>query len=96
MKKLQKALAFGLISSAVFFGSAHAEGIGRSGTYLTPPTWEMIDHLPNEQKAKVIEIEQKMMHMEMDYKQAISQMEMRHAQEMMQMETELLNLFKGR
>ncbi|BEU25739.1 hypothetical protein [Paraburkholderia sp. 22B1P] len=56
----------------------------------------MIDHLPNEQKAKVIEIEQKMMHMEMDYKQAISQMEMRHAQEMMQMETELLNLFKGR
>jgi hypothetical protein len=95
MTTVSNAIVLALASFAIAAGTAHAEGIGHSGTYLTPPTWEMINKLPDEQRAKAMDIEDKMMHMEMDYQQSVSQMEMKHEHDMMQMEAELFDLFKG-
>ena len=76
-------------------GAANAQGIGRSGTYLMPPNWEMMNHLPPEQRTKAIELQQKMMQMAAEYNDSIAQMQMKHEHDMMQMQNELLDLFKG-
>ncbi|WP_395069298.1 hypothetical protein [Paraburkholderia silvatlantica] len=94
MKKASGLIAAGFVSLFMVMAPAHAGGIGHSGTYLTPPTWEMINQLPDEQRAKAMDIEAKMMHMEMDYQQSVSQMEMKHEHDMMEMEAQLFDLFR--
>ncbi|MGF6852872.1 hypothetical protein B0G69_2766 [Paraburkholderia sp. RAU2J] len=55
----------------------------------------MMDKLTPEQRTQAINIQQKMMQMEMDHQDAMSQMEMKHEREMMQLQDQLLDLFKG-
>jgi hypothetical protein len=47
------------------------------------------------QRSQAIDIQEKMMKMDMEHQQATAQMEMKYAQAMMQLQTELLDIFKG-
>jgi len=96
MKSIRKVLLCGMLPFVLAAGAAHAQGIGRSGTYTMPPNWGMMmDKLTPEQRSQAIDIQEKMMKMDMEHQQASAQMEMKYAQSMMQLQTELLDLFKG-
>lgn len=95
MKLFRNTTLCALSALILAMSTAHAQGIGHSGTYLMPPNWEMMNHLPPDQRTKAIELEQKMMQMEAEYNDSVTQMRMKHEHDMMQMQNELLNLFKG-
>ncbi|MGF6638264.1 hypothetical protein OKW30_006006 [Paraburkholderia sp. Clong3] len=96
MKPIQKVILYGMLPFVLAAGAAHAQGIGRSGTYTMPPDWAMMmDKLTPEQRSQAIDIQEKMMKMDMEHQQAMAQMEMKHAQAMMQLQTQLLDIFKG-
>ncbi|MFM0395030.1 hypothetical protein [Paraburkholderia phytofirmans] len=96
MKTFRKIILWAMIPLSIVAGSAHAEGIGRSVTYLMPQDYQMMmEKLTPEQRTQAINIQQKMMQMEMDHQEAVSQMEMKHEREMMQLQNQLLDLFKG-
>jgi hypothetical protein len=96
MKTIRKIILCAMVPLSMAAGSAHAQGLGRSGTYLMPQDYHMMmDKLTPEQRTQAINIQQKMMQMEMDHQEAMSQMEMKHEHEMMQMQNQLLDLFKG-
>jgi hypothetical protein len=96
MKTIRKIILCAMFPLSIAAGSVHAEGIGRSGTYLMPQDYQMMmDKLTPEQRTQAINIQQKMMQMEMDHQEAMSQMEMKHERKMMQMQSQLLELFKG-
>ena len=96
MKSIQKIILCAMLPLSLATGFAHAQGIGRAGTYLMPQDYQMMmERLTPEQRTQAITIQQKMMQMEMDHKEAMAQMEMKHEHEMMQMQNQLLDLFKG-
>jgi hypothetical protein len=48
-------------------GAAHAQGIGHSGMYTMPPNWGMMmDKLTPEQRSQAIDIQEKMMKLNME------------------------------
>ena len=96
MKSIRRVLLCGMLPFVLAAGAVHAQGIGHSGTYTMPPNWGMMmDRLTPEQRSQAIDIQEKMMKMDMEHQQASAQMEMKYAESMMQLQTELLDLFKG-
>ena len=96
MNSIRKVILCAMLPLALVTGLAHAQGIGHSGTYLMPPNYGMMmDKLTPEQRTQAVNIQQKMMQMEMEHQDAMSHMEMKHEHEMMQMQNQLLDLFKG-
>lgn len=97
MKSIQKIILCGALPFLFATGAAQAEGggIGLSGTYVTPPNWEMMDKMAPEQRSKAISIHQKMMAMEMEHREAMMKMEMQYEHAMMDLQNQLLDLYKG-
>lgn len=96
MKTIRAAVMCCLLPVVFAVGSAHAQGIGRAGTYLMPPNYSMMmDKLTPEQRTQAIGLQQKLMQMDMEYQDTMAQMEMKHMHEMMQVQNQLLDLFKG-
>ncbi|MGF6595756.1 hypothetical protein P3T23_000463 [Paraburkholderia sp. GAS448] len=96
MKSIRQMVLCGMLPLVLAAGTAHAQGIGHSGMYTMPPNWGMMmDKLTPEQRSQAIDIQEKMMKMDMEHQQATAQMEMKYAQAMMQLQTELLDIFKG-
>jgi hypothetical protein len=61
-----------------------------------PPNWGMMmDKLTPEQRGQAIDIQEKMMKMDIEHQQAAARMDMKYAQVMMQLQTQLLDVFRG-
>lgn len=98
MKKLHKVILCAMLPLCFVASAANAggNGIGLSGSYVRPPNWEsMMDKLTPEQRTKVIDIEQKMMQMQIEHDDAVAKTESQFQHSMMQMEAQLFDLFRG-
>ena len=54
-----------------------------------------MDKLTPEQRGQAIDIQEKMMKMDIEHQQAAARMDMKYAQVMMQLQTQLLDVFRG-
>jgi TolA-binding protein len=96
MKKVRKLMLCAMLPLCFAATAANAQGIGLSGSYVKPPNWEsMMDKLTPEQRAKVIDIEQQMLRMQVDHDDSIAKTEGQYQHAMMQLQDRLFDLFKG-
>jgi hypothetical protein len=96
MKKVQKMMLYAILPLCFAATVASAQGIGLSGSYVRPPNWEsMMEKLTPEQRAKVIDIEQQMLRMQVDHDEEIAKTEGHYQHAMMQLESTLFDIFKG-
>jgi hypothetical protein len=99
MTSIRKLLVCSMLPFAFAAGTAaHAEGIGRSGTYVRPPNAEMtvaMDTLSPGEREQYAQIESRMMQAQIDHDQAVMQEDIRYRQVMMDMQNQLLKLYRG-
>jgi hypothetical protein len=94
MKKIGNMTFVGLFALLLSANIVHAQGMGTGqGGYA--PNWQMMEKLTPDKRQQAIEIQQKMMQMQMDRDEKMIQMEMKYRHDMMQMQYQLLDLYKG-